>query len=367
MDPFLEKELTMFDNVYTGRRVLITGDSGFKGSYLALWLQQLGADVCGLSLPMPGEFSHFGVLKERKWKHIDCDIRDRENFASAIKAFAPEVVFHLAAQPLVRLSYRESAATFDTNVTGTVNLLEALRQPPEVRAAVIVTSDKCYENREDGIPCVESDPMGGFDPYSASKGCAELIVSCYRNSFFADGKCLIASARAGNVIGGGDWAPDRLIPDLMRGAASGKEAVIRHPEAVRPWQHVFEPLSGYLLLGARLLQGHSEFAGAWNFGPLDDDSLPVGDVVRIMQRFWNRLTFRIEADTAALHEAKLLRLNCRKSYDLLSWYGVWQIETALEMTAKWYAAFYEKKQVLSLPMLSEYISAAQKKGLIWTK
>lgn len=367
MDPFLEKELTMFDNVYAGRRVLVTGDSGFKGSFLALWLQQLGAEICGISLPMPGELSHFAVLKERRWNHIDCDIRDREKLAAVVRDFAPEVVFHLAAQPLVRLSYRESAATFDTNVIGTLNLLEALRQTPEVRAAVIVTSDKCYENREDGIPCVESDPMGGFDPYSASKGCAELVVSCYRNSFFADGKCLIASARAGNVIGGGDWADDRLIPDLMRGAASGVEAVIRHPEAVRPWQHVFEPLSGYLLLGARLYQGRSEFAGGWNFGPLDDESLPVGEVVQIMQRFWEKLKYRIEADPEALHEAKLLRLNCRKSREVLAWHGVWNIETALEMTARWYAAFYEEQKVLSLPMLEEYICAAYKKGLIWTK
>ena len=244
-----------FDNIYSGKRVLVTGDTGFKGSYLAMWLTVLGAEVLGVSLPPDGEYSHFELLPERNWRTVFCDIRDREKFSGTVSDFQPEAVFHLAAQPLVRLSYAESAATIDTNVIGTMNLLEALRRTPCCRSAVIVTSDKCYENREDGIPCVESDPMGGFDPYSVSKGMAELLVNCYRRSFFSDGNTLVASARAGNVIGGGDWAPDRLIPDLMRGAAAGEEAVLRNPEAVRPWQHVFEPLSGYLLLGSRLLAG----------------------------------------------------------------------------------------------------------------
>lgn len=357
----------MFDNIYSGRRVLVTGDTGFKGSYLALWLQNLGAEVQGAALPMPGEYSHFELLSTRRWQSVVCDIRDREKLAGIVEKFAPEIIFHLAAQPLVRLSYRESAATIDTNVTGTMNLLEAIRRTPSVRAAVIVTSDKCYENREDGIPCVESDPMGGYDPYSASKGCAEILTACYRKSFFNSGNTLVATARAGNVIGGGDWAQDRLIPDLMRGAACGKEAILRNPDAVRPWQHVFEPLSGYLLLGARLFQGGRSFADAWNFGPLDDESRSVAEVVEIMQRFWSRLSCRVERDPAAVHEAGLLRLNCRKSRELLQWRGVWNIETALEMTVRWYAAFYEKREVLSQQMLDEYIRAAVEKDLIWTK
>ena len=357
----------MFDNIYSNRRVLVTGDTGFKGSYLALWLQYMGAEVLGAALPMPGEYSHFAVLPQRRWQSRECDIRDREKIAELVEAFQPEIVFHLAAQPLVRLSYRESGATFDTNVSGTLNLLEAIRRTPSVRAAVIVTSDKCYENREDGVPCVESDPMGGFDPYSASKGCAELLVNCYRRSFFAEGKTLIASARAGNVIGGGDWAEDRLIPDLVRGAASGQEAVLRNPDAVRPWQHVFEPLSGYLLLGSRLLAGDRSSVGAWNFGPADDEALPVGKVVEIMQRFYPKLQYRIGAQTGAPHEAVLLRLDCSKSLRELHWHGIWNINKTLEMTAKWYAAFYEEKQILSIAMLDEYIRDAAEKGLIWTK
>lgn len=356
-----------FDNIYSGKRVLVTGDTGFKGSYLAMWLTVLGAEVLGVSLPPDGEYSHFELLPERNWRTVFCDIRDREKFAGTVRDFQPEAVFHLAAQPLVRLSYAESAATIDTNVIGTMNLLEALRRTPCCRSAVIVTSDKCYENREDGIPCVESDPMGGFDPYSVSKGMAELLVNCYRRSFFSDGNTLVASARAGNVIGGGDWAPDRLIPDLMRGAAAGEEAVLRNPEAVRPWQHVFEPLSGYLLLGSRLLAGDRRVAGAWNFGPADNGSLPVREVVKIIQRFYPGVQYRIEADANAPHEAALLRLDCSKSLRELEWHGVWDINKTLEMTAKWYAAFYGKKQILSMAMLDEYIRDAAEKGLIWTK
>ena len=356
-----------FGNIYAHKRVLVTGDTGFKGSYLAMWLTALGADVLGVSLPPSGGFSHFELLENRAWRSIFCDIRDREKLADIVKTFQPEAVFHLAAQPLVRLSYAESAATMDTNVTGTLNVLESLRQCPACRSAVIITSDKCYENREDGVPCVESDPMGGFDPYSASKGMAELLVNCYRRSFFAGGSTLLASARAGNVIGGGDWAADRLIPDLMRGAAAGKEAVLRNPGAVRPWQHVFEPLSGYLALGAKLLSGHAEFAGAWNFGPADNEAFPVRQVVETLQKFYPDLKYRIEADANAPHEAVLLRLDCSKSRRLLEWHGVWDIHKTLEMTARWYAAFYETKQILSAAMLEEYIRDAAKKGLKWTE
>ena len=356
-----------FGSIYSNKRVLVTGDTGFKGSYLAMWLTELGAEVLGVSLPPQGEFSHFELLDKPRWRTVFCDIRDRKKLAGIVRDFQPDALFHLAAQPLVRLSYLESAATFDTNVIGTLNLLEALRQTPACRSAVIVTSDKCYENRDDGIPRVESDPVGGFDPYSTSKGMIEFLVNCYRRSFFAGGETLIASARAGNVIGGGDWAPDRLIPDLMRGAAAGETAVLRHPDAVRPWQHVFEPLSGYLLLGARMLAGDRGAASAWNFGPADNGSLPVRRVAEILRDFYPRLKFRIDADADAPHEAALLRLDCSKSFRELHWHGVWDINKTLEMTAKWYAAFYEKQQILSMAMLDEYTRDAAEKGLIWTK
>ena len=357
----------LFGGVYSRKRVLVTGDTGFKGSYLAYWLTTLGAEVLGVSLPAPEGDSHFSLLPERSWKTHFCDIRNREELREIVSSFCPEIVFHLAAQPLVRLSYAESAATFDTNVTGTMNLLEAIRHTPECRSVVIITSDKCYENREDGVPCVETDPMGGFDPYSASKGCAELLVSCYARSFFASGSTLVASARAGNVIGGGDWAADRLIPDLMRAAASGREAVLRNPNAHRPWQHVLEPLSGYLHLGAYLYSGDRSFVGGWNFGPADNETLPVQEVAARIRKFWPRFQYRIEADANAPHEATLLRLDCSKSRKYLNWHGVWDIDKTLEMTAKWYAAFYDKQKIVSGEMLQEYISDASKKGLIWTR
>ena len=358
--------MKLFNNIYSGKRVLVTGDTGFKGSYLAMWLAEMNASVLGIALPMPGEFSHYGVLAQKQWRSVCCDICDREALIREIREFQPEIIFHLAAQPLVRLSYGEPALTFDTNVTGTLNVLEAVRTVPGVRAAVFITSDKCYENREDGIPCSESDPMGGFDPYSASKGCAELLISSYSRSFFASGETLIASARAGNVIGGGDWAADRLIPDLVRAAAAGIETVIRRPRAVRPWQHLFEPLSGYLLLGMHLLQGERSFCGGWNFGPDEGDAICVAQVAEKMQAVWPQLKFRIDEEIETLHEAALLRLNCRKSRELLQWRSVWNIDRSLEYTARWYQEFYRNGSVLSRPMLDEYIQAAAGKGLIWT-
>lgn len=359
-------KIMQFGNIYSGKRVLVTGDTGFKGAILAWWLAELGAGVLGLSLP-PEPDSHYLLLEKRPWRTEFCDIRNRDKVKQVVTGFKPEIVFHLAAQPLVRLSYSESSATFDTNVTGTMNLLEALRSVPECRSAVFITSDKCYENREDGTPCVETDPMGGFDPYSASKGCAELVISCYQRSFFAGGNTLIASARAGNVIGGGDWAADRLIPDLMRAAASGKEAVLRNPDALRPWQHVFEPLSGYLLLASRLYAGDRSCVGGWNFGPVEPEPWSVRAVADKLHEFWPAFRYRIEADPDAPHEAKLLRLDCSKSRRELKWYGVWSVEKTLQMTAQWYAFWYEKHRIVTLEMLHEYISDAAKEGLIWTK
>jgi CDP-glucose 4,6-dehydratase len=362
----------MFNNVYSGKKVLLTGHTGFKGSWLAFWLTQLGAEVCGVALPMETQHCHFDLLKPDMRSEY-ADIRDAEKIFQIMADFKPDVVFHLAAQPLVRLSYAFPVETFSANVMGTIHVLDACRKVDSVRAIVAISSDKCYENKEQTAGYKESDPMGGYDPYSASKGCTELVISSYRRSFFNNdeyGKkhyTLLASGRAGNVIGGGDWAADRLIPDLMRAAASGKEAVLRNPNAHRPWQHVFEPLSGYLHLGACLYSGDRNFVGGWNFGPADNETLPVQEVAAGIRMFWPRFQYRIEADANAPHEATLLRLDCSKSRKYLNWHGVWNIDKTLEMTAKWYAAFYDKQEIVSGKMLQEYISDAAKKGLIWTK
>ena len=254
----------MFNDIYRGKRVLVTGHSGFKGSWLTMWLGRLGAELCGVSLPPETEPNHFRLLNppgRSEW----CDIRDAEKLGSVLREFRPEIIFHLAAQPLVRLSYRKPVDTLAVNVGGTVNLLEAARNVPELRAVVVVTSDKCYRNSEKAEGYRENDPLGGYDPYSASKGCQELVAASYRDSFLRAAGVGLATARAGNVIGGGDWAADRLVPDLVRAAAAGAVEPLRSPSAVRPWQHVLEPLGGYLLLGQRLLEGDAAAASAWNF------------------------------------------------------------------------------------------------------
>jgi CDP-glucose 4,6-dehydratase len=264
---------SLVNSEWNGRRVLVTGHTGFKGSWLTLWLNAMGAKVTGLALPPPTEPSLFEAARIGELiHHIEGDVRDPHAVRDAFDASDPEVVFHLAAQPLVRLSYAEPAATYATNVMGTVHVLEAARHAPAVKAIVCITSDKCYENREWTWPYRECDPMGGHDPYSSSKGCAELAISAWRRSFFGDDGPLLASARAGNVIGGGDWASDRLVPDLVRAFEVGAAPLIRSPHSVRPWQHVLEALRGYIMLAERLLAGEREFADGWNFGPSDEDA-----------------------------------------------------------------------------------------------
>ena len=362
----------MFDNFYAGKRVLVTGHTGFKGSWLTAWLKQLGAVVCGIALDPPTEPDHFSLLDLDMRSEI-FDIRNREKVAETVADFQPEVVFHLAAQPIVRLSYEIPAETFEVNVMGTVNILEACRKNPQIKAVVVITSDKCYENRETTVGYVESDPMGGFDPYSASKGCAELAASSYARSFFNTsnyGKThntLLATARAGNVIGGGDWAQDRLVPDIMKAAAAKLPAVIRNPFAIRPWQHVLEPLSGYLLLGKELALGKIEAAGAWNFGPDDSGIINVKAAAESLQKNYPAIRFEVNTPQNAPHEANLLTLNCTKAAEKLAWHGVLDSAEMFGFTAGWYERFYNCKEVMTLPQISEYQHLAEERGVAWTK
>ncbi len=362
----------MFNNIYQGKKVLLTGDSGFKGSWLALWLQKLGAEVCGVSLPMTTEPVHSELLALDMRSEI-CDIRNLEKLKGIFADFQPEAVFHLAAQPIVRDSYTDPAGTFSANVMGTVNVLEAIRHTPSVRSAVIISSDKCYENKELVWGYRENDPMGGYDPYSASKGCTELVVSSFRRSFFNNddyGKThntLIASARAGNVIGGGDWAPCRLVPDLMRAAGAGETSEIRSPKSVRPWQHVLEPLSGYLLLGQRLFEGQKEFADGWNFGPDSRAFISVEETAAALSSCWDKVKYTLNPPAEQPHEAQLLKLDCSKAEALLKWHGVLTARETFEFTANWYRDFYEYGRVTTLAQLNEYTRKAAQRNLIWTK
>ncbi|MGD9158483.1 MAG: CDP-glucose 4,6-dehydratase [Desulfobacteraceae bacterium] len=358
----------MFKGIYNNKKVLITGHTGFKGSWLALWLTTMGAKVTGYSLASPTEPNHFQLLN-MDIKSVTNDIRDADTLKHTIKDFQPEIIFHLAAQAIVRESYKDPTTTFSSNVMGTVNVFEAVRGIDSVRAIINVTSDKCYENKEWPWGYREIDPVGGYDPYSASKGCAEILTSCWQNSFFNTeeyGKThqtLLASARAGNVIGGGDWAPDRLIPDIVRSIHQNKRVNIRNPHATRPWQHVLEPLSAYLLLGQKLLEGKKDFAEAWNFGPLDEDNITVEEIVHKVKKTWPILDYEIDKSTQHPHEAGILRLDCSKAKNRLKWRPVWSSDEAVEKTALWYKNYYKLSSILSEEHLSNYISDAKSKNI----
>lgn len=331
------------DCAWQGRRVLVTGHTGFKGSWLALWLCQLGADVTGLALPAPTEPSLFDCVRLRELiNHVEGDIRDPATVDAVVARVQPEVIFHLAAQPIVRTSYLQPVETYATNVMGTVHVLDAARRLGNVRAIVCVTTDKCYENREWVWPYREDDPMGGFDPYSSSKGAAELVISAYRRSFFpvehmAAGGTGLASVRAGNVIGGGDWALDRLLPDLVRAFERGTAPIVRNPGSVRPWQHVLEALGGYLMIAERLLVGDATVSEAWNFGPSEEDAQSVAWMVERMGALWGNVpTPVVEPSKSALHEAHLLRLDCSKARSLLGWRPRLRLEEALAWIVDWH-------------------------------
>lgn len=330
--------------------MLITGHTGFKGSWLAIWLKELGANVVGYALDPPSQPNNFEATKLRgKITHIHGDIRDLEYLLEIFKKYQPEFVFHLAAQSIVRLSYDEPKTTFDTNVGGTVNVFEAVRKTPNVKVLVNVTSDKCYENREWIWGYRENDPLGGHDPYSASKGCAELVFSAYLKSFFSlnAGQSMgigAASARAGNVIGGGDWGADRLVPDCIRALSSHHPIGIRNPHAIRPWQHVLEPLCAYLLLGANISKDPIKYSGVWNFGPDDSSQLNVSEMADSLIKYWGDGSWENLSDFKALHEARLLKLNCDKAHAELNWHSVLTIDECLQMTADWYRKFYDRSR-----------------------
>ncbi|MFN0140816.1 MAG: CDP-glucose 4,6-dehydratase [Pyrinomonadaceae bacterium] len=328
---------------WKGRKVLITGHTGFKGSWLALWLDSLGASVCGYSLEPESSPNLFQDL--RLAELIDSnigDIRELDNFQDVLDRFRPEIVFHLAAQSLVRRSYRSPIETYSTNVLGTVNVLDAIRHSESVKAAIVVTTDKVYQNKEKTTGYSEGERLGGFDPYSNSKACAELVVSSYRDSFFGDRDCLIASARAGNVIGGGDWSEDRLLPDVFRALIFEKELLIRNPDSVRPWQHTLEPLAGYLLLGEKLLQGERRCATAWNFGPRTEDSKEVSFILERIKQMWDEDVQWQIADGDHPHETNILRLDSTKAADELGWRPKLDLESALTLTTDWYRDFRNK-------------------------
>ncbi len=325
---------------YAGKTVLVTGHTGFKGGWLAAWLKLLGAQVVGFALPPdtePNLYTAAGIGEGMV--STFGDVRDAAALAALCARHQPAIIIHAAAQALVRRSYRDPGGTYGTNIMGTVNVLEAARQTPSVRAVVVVTSDKCYENQGGSREYVESDCMGGHDPYSSSKAAAELVTAAYRRSFFSSpSSAAVALARAGNVIGGGDWAEDRLVPDIVRGIASGKPVVIRRPDSVRPWQHVLEPVGAYLVLARRLFEQGQTVAEPWNFGPRAHDAVPVVDVARELVAQWGSGELTVQQDPGAPHEAATLRLNCDKARMRLGWTPTLPLNEALRWTADWYRA-----------------------------
>lgn len=341
-------------NFWQNKRVLVTGHTGFKGSWLSLWLQSMGAKVVGYALTPPTTPSLFEVARvEEGMVSIVGDIRDLDHLCSTFEKHRPEIVIHMAAQPLVRYSYLDPVETYSTNVMGSVNLLEAVRKVGGVKAVVNVTSDKCYENREWVWGYRENEAMGGYDPYSNSKGCAELVTSAYRSSFFNPCKyhehgVAIASARAGNVIGGGDWAEDRLIPDTVRAITNSMSVNIRNPNSIRPWQHVLEPLSGYLLLAEKLFNDGTAYAEAWNFGPNDDDAKPVEWIMDKFVKTWGEGAHWILDNQDHPHEANYLKLDCSKSKFLLGWSPRWSLEKTIELICEWHKAHLNRADMKSV-------------------
>ena len=349
---------------WAGKNVLVTGHTGFKGSWLSLWLQSMGAKVTGYALSPPTNPSLFAVAKIADgMSSIEGDIRDIAALSKAFEKAQPEIVIHMAAQSLVRYSYANPIETYATNVMGTVHVLEAARQVGSVRAIVNVTSDKCYENREWVWGYRENESMGGYDPYSSSKGCAELVTAAYRNSYFnpknfAEHQVALASARAGNVIGGGDWAEDRLIPDIMRAIVQGVPVKIRNPHAIRPWQHVLEPLSGYLMLAQKLYTEGTAYAEGWNFGPKDEDAKPVQWIAEKLTESWGKGASWMLDGGEHPHEAHYLKLDCSKAKTRLDWHPKWHLENTLGAIIDWHRAYQDGKamRTFTLDQIQQYVN-----------
>ena len=345
---------------WKNKSVFLTGHTGFKGGWLALWLSSMGAKVTGYALApntTPNLFDMLAIDSLIEQSHI-ADIRDLATLQKAMSEAKPDIVIHMAAQPLVRYSYANPVETYATNVMGTVHILESTRTIESVRATVVVTTDKCYENRERGAGYREDEAMGGFDPYSSSKGCAELVSSAYRQSYFSKSANHLASARAGNVIGGGDWSEDRLIPDAIKAFESGNTLMIRNPLATRPWQHVLEPLSGYLILAQSLFQDGEKFSSAWNFGPKDADNRSVQEVISSLCQQWGPDAKWQQDSSSQPHEAGLLKLDCSKASKQLRWEPKWNLETAIEKIIQWHKAYLAKDdmQALTLNQIDQYIN-----------
>ena len=352
----------MTPDFWHGKRVLLTGHTGFKGSWLALWLQSLGAEVQGLALAPPTTPNLFNAARVADGLASDLgDIRDVDTVRRAMQRCRPQIVLHLAAQPLVRLSYSTPVDTYATNVMGTVHVLEAARAAGSVRAIVNVTTDKCYQNREWVWGYREDEPMGGRDPYSSSKACAELVTAAYRDSFLAEAGIAVGSGRAGNVIGGGDWAADRLVPDTLRAFGSGQPVLLRNPQATRPWQHVLEPLDGYLTLAEKLYAHGAGYAAPWNFGPAEDDVQPVQWIVERLAAAWGPgARWQVQADTQGPHEAHWLKLDTSKARQLLGWQPRWRLAHALDQTVQWHQAWLrgDCMRTLCLAQITAYAQAA---------
>ncbi|WP_321491592.1 CDP-glucose 4,6-dehydratase [uncultured Desulfobacter sp.] len=364
----------LFSNSYDGKKILITGDTGFKGSWLVSWLLELGAEVYGLSNGIVSMPSHFDIAGlHNHIRHFDIDIRDLSKVERAIRQIKPDFVFHLAAQALVRLSYQDPITTLTTNILGTANVLESLRHLENACTGVIITSDKCYDNVEWTWGYRETDALGGKDPYSASKGAAELLIRTYAASFFADKNSgvKIAAARAGNVIGGGDWAQDRIVPDCMKAWSKNERVEIRNPNSTRPWQHVLEPLSGYLLLG-KFLDGDSSLNGeAFNFGPSSNQNYTVGELITEMQNNWENAEWKdTSMDSDSVHESGMLKLCCDKALHLLEWEPVLSFDETVELTVEWYKKYYDYPEnvfMTTRDQLNKYVDMAIKRGLSWTR
>lgn len=356
----------MFDGFYKDKRILLTGDTGFKGSWLALWLKHMGAIIGSYSLAPHTKPSLYKLAEVGPMvRHLGGDIRDFEALFAAVNEFQPDIVIHMAAQALVKPSYEFPLETFETNVMGTANLLDASRRSGSVKAIINVTSDKCYENREWVWGYRENDAMGGHDPYSASKGCAELVTTSYIRSYFNEGSTSVATVRAGNVIGGGDFAQDRLIPDMVRAFTKGEVVKIRSPHATRPWQHVLEPLRGYLMLARQLFEQGKKFQGGWNFGPSDESSRSVGEVVASFSDIWGDEAIAELDQSSHPHEANLLKLDCSKARKNLDWTPLTDFEQALDWTASWYSRWNngEDARKLTMNQIEEFETLSCKKQL----